>query len=91
MAAGALLVTQVPTELTELGFVEGRHFVGYTNHAVVPSLVAEWLGRDGAREEIADAARMRVLSSFTYANRAETLADIAAREGLRTRLLSLFG
>jgi Glycosyl transferases group 1 len=81
MAAGALLVTQVPTELTELGFVEGRHFVGYAGDAEVSSLVAEWLGRNGAREVIADAARTRVLSSFTYANRANTLADIAIREG----------
>ena len=81
MAAGALLVTQVPTELTELGFVEGRHFVGYADDAEVPLVVAEWLGRDRARKEIAAAGRTRVLSKFTYANRAETLVDISVEEG----------
>ncbi|MEM4218097.1 MAG: glycosyltransferase [Candidatus Methanomethylicaceae archaeon] len=29
MAAGALLVTSLPTELADLGFEEGRHFVGF--------------------------------------------------------------
>jgi hypothetical protein len=81
MAAGALLITQLPTELTELGFVEGEHFVGYPNDADVPGLVAHWLGCNGQRDEIARAARARVLSSFTYTHRARTLAHVAVNEG----------
>ena len=74
-------MTQVPTELTELGFVEGSHFVGYEDDSEVPAIVAEWLRRDGPREEITKAARATVLSSFTYARRAESLADITLNEG----------
>jgi hypothetical protein len=81
MAAGALLITQLPTELTELGFVEGEHFIGYSNDADVPALVAHWLDWNGQRDEIARAARARVLSSFTYRDSARALAHVAVNEG----------
>jgi hypothetical protein len=47
----------------------------------VPALVAHWLGCNGQRDEITRAARARVLSSFTYADRARTLAHVAVSEG----------
>ena len=81
MAAGALLITQLPTELTELGFVEGEHFIGYSDDDDVPALVAHWLGCNGQRDEITRTARARVLSSFTYTDRARTLAHVAVSEG----------
>ena len=81
MAAGALLITRLPTELTELGFVEGEHFIGYSDDDDVPALVAHWLGCNGQRDEITRAARARVLSSFTYTDRARTLAHVAVSEG----------
>jgi hypothetical protein len=81
MAAGALLVTSLPTELTDLGFVEGRHFVGYHKDVEVIDIVRHWLRDDVGRSAIADAGRAKILSEFTYERRVRTLARIAVDEG----------
>lgn len=82
MAAGALLVTGIPSELTLLGFREGIHFAGYGDPGEIPNLVAQWLERDGERAAIARRARELVLREHTYDARVATILD-AVRSGVR--------
>jgi Glycosyl transferases group 1 len=81
MAAGALLLTSLPTDLTALGFVDGLHFIGYENEADLIELVRRWLEDDSGRAEIATAGRAKVLSEFTYEAYARSLATIIIEEG----------
>jgi len=50
MATGALLLTSLPTELTEIGFEDGVHFVGFRKEAEIAPLVRNisWKNRRGA-------------------------------------------
>ncbi|MBV9071322.1 MAG: glycosyltransferase family 1 protein [Acidobacteria bacterium] len=80
MAAGALLMTGIPSELTLLGFEENVHFAGYRNAEEIPDLVASWLARDAARTAIAQRARDLVLREHTYDTRVATILD-AVRSG----------
>lgn len=73
MASGALLVNRVPTELTQLGFAEGVHFVGYRQPEEVKDVVRRWLEDDDGREAIARRARELVLREHTYDARVETI------------------
>lgn len=76
MAAGALLVTGLPTELEGLGFFEGRHFVGYEDVDDIPELVAHYLDSHSERDEIAYAGHRLVLAEHTYDNRADRLVEL---------------
>jgi GT2 family glycosyltransferase len=80
MAAGALLITPMPSELTELGFVDGRHFVGYVSEDALPSLVRQYLDDGRRRARIARAGRDRVLADHTYMRRAESILQRAFAE-----------
>jgi hypothetical protein len=73
MAAGCLLINRIPTELTEIGFQEGVHFVGYRDEAEIVLLVSRYLSQHEDRERIARVGRQKVLDEHTYDNRAETL------------------
>jgi hypothetical protein len=73
LASGALLLTSLPSELEQLGFVEGTHFLGYRRPEDISSLVREYLGDATTRARIADAARSLVLSEHTYDRRAGQL------------------
>ena len=75
LASGALLVTSLPSELTDLGFVNGLHFIGYQEEREIMSIVQHFLGDEGARANIARAARAKVLAEHTY--------DVRARELVR--------
>jgi hypothetical protein len=75
MAAGALLITKSPSELTALGFEEGSHFVGYRESSEVAGIVAHWLERDSEREVIARRARNLVLTEHTYDARVATILE----------------
>ena len=54
MAAGALLITKLPTELSRVGFQEGEHFIGYTNEQELLDLVRYYLNHDLERRRIAE-------------------------------------
>jgi len=75
MAGGALLITGLPTELTELGFQEGKHFVGYHDEREIEDLVRYYLEHPQERLCIAEAARDLVLKEHTYDRRAETIIE----------------
>jgi glycosyl transferase family 1/uncharacterized protein DUF3880 len=80
MAGGALLITGLPTELTEWGFSEGVHFVGWRTESEVFDLVDYYL-RDGKkRSEIARAGREQTLKSFTFQQCAERIATTVAND-----------
>jgi hypothetical protein len=66
MAAGALLITAIPTELTEWGFREGEHFLGWRNEAEIQGLVDHYLHHEKARSEIAQSGKELTLSDFTF-------------------------
>ena len=79
LASGALLITSLPSELTQLGFQQGLHFVGYEDSSGLNSLVRKYLDDDVARTEIAGRARALVLAEHTYDRRVEQLlARLAA-------------
>jgi glycosyltransferase involved in cell wall biosynthesis len=75
MAAGALLITGMPSELTLLGFEEGIHFAGYGDAGEIADLVARWLERDSERTTIAARAREVVLREHTYDARVAVILD----------------
>ena len=80
MAGGALLITGMPTELTEWGFLEGVHFVGWRSESDVFDLVARYLRDEEKRNEIAQAGRERTLTRFTCQQCIDSIASTVARD-----------
>jgi Glycosyl transferases group 1 len=83
MAAGALLITGMPTELTEWGFLEGEHFIGWHSEEEIPRLVDQFLHREEKRPAIALAGQERTLKEFTYQRCVETMANVIERDSGR--------
>jgi hypothetical protein len=81
MAAGALLVTSLPTDLTALGFVDGVDFAGYEDEAELFDVLRRWLDDDVGRASVAASGKAKVLSRFTYEALARRLARLAVDEG----------
>ena len=73
MAAGALLLTSLPSELTQLGFEDGKHFLGFRIRDEIAPLVRKYLVNETARRQIAEAAREKVLREHTYDTRVQAL------------------
>jgi hypothetical protein len=73
LASGALLLTSLPSELTDLGFQEGVHFIGYRNENEIIPLLRKFLGDEPSRVRIAAAARAQTLAEHTYDSRAAQL------------------
>jgi len=84
LASGALLLTSLPSELEQLGFREGEHFVGYRDHRDISELVRRYLEDEPSRMRIATAARELVLREHTYDRRAELLLQrLTEKSGVR--------
>jgi len=66
MAAGALLITGMPTELTDWGFREGEHFLGWRAEGEIPGLVDYYLHHEKQRVEIARAGQELTMGDFTF-------------------------
>jgi glycosyl transferase family 1 len=81
MAAGALLVTPLPTELTQIGFEDGVHFVGFRKETEIMPLVRKYLLEESARRGIAEVARDKVLHEHSYDRRVETILELAKQNG----------
>jgi Glycosyl transferases group 1 len=73
MAAGALFITQLPSELENLELVEGVHYVGFRDRAEITWLVRPYLSDESSRWRIAQAGREKVLQERTYYCRVEVL------------------
>jgi hypothetical protein len=76
MAAGALLITGMPTELTEWGFREGEHFIGWHSEGEIPDLVDRFLQRQELRLAIGRAGQEQTLKEFTYQRCIERMIDV---------------
>lgn len=76
MGSGALLLTRLPSELSDMGFQEGVHFIGYRNEEDLAPLVRNFLSNDTARLEIAQRAHDLVWRYHTYDIRAATLLKL---------------
>jgi hypothetical protein len=83
MAGGALLITEMPTELTEWGFREGEHFIGWRSENEIPRLVDQFLDDSAKCAEIACAGRQRTLAGFTYQRCVEKMAEFIGRDEVR--------
>jgi hypothetical protein len=81
MAAGALLLTSLPTELAQAGFEDGVHFVGYRKEAEIMPLVRKYLLEESARRQIAELARDKVLREHSYDRRVETILELVKQDG----------
>lgn len=66
MAGGALLITGMPTELTEWGFSEGTHFIGWREESEIAELVDYYLHHQTEAEEISKNGQERTLNQFTF-------------------------
>jgi hypothetical protein len=73
LASGALLLTSLPSELTDLGFQDGVHFIGYHDENEMIPLVRKFLVDEPTRTRIAAAARAKTLAEHTYDSRAAQL------------------
>jgi glycosyltransferase involved in cell wall biosynthesis len=80
MAGGALLITGLPSELTEWGFREGEHFIGWRSEHEIPDLVDRFLRQTEQRLAIARAGQQRTLKDFTYQRCIESIADTIRRD-----------
>jgi Glycosyl transferases group 1 len=81
MAGGALLMTEIPTELTEWGFRESEHFIGWRSEQEIPDLVDRFLRQEEQRFAIARAARERTLKDFTFQRCIETIVSAVEKDG----------
>jgi len=79
MAAGALLLTSLPSELSQLGFEEGIHFVGYRGPSQIREIARRILNDELVRREIAEAGKEKVLREHTYDCRVEMLFERLAQ------------
>lgn len=80
MAAGALLVTRLPSELTSLGFREGVDFIGYRDERELFDLVRWADAAETERREVAESGRAKVLHEHTYDRRVETLLRVVRND-----------
>ncbi len=80
MAAGALLLTSLPTELTQFGFEDGQHFLGFRTEEEIVPLARKYLADEPSRQRIAESAREMVLREHTYDVRVQTLLDYLERD-----------
>lgn len=80
MAAGAMLITSLPSELEKLGFRPGEHFVGYNGESNLLDSVRYYLAHDAERELMAQAGRELVLKEHTYDRRAEMIVQTLERD-----------
>jgi spore maturation protein CgeB len=76
MAAGALLFTPYPTELTQLGFVENQHYISFINDKDLQDKIQYYLVNEQERIQIAQSGRDLVLSKHTYDCRVQTILEI---------------
>jgi len=76
-----LLLTLLPTELAQIGFEDGIHFVGFRKEAEILPLVRKYLLEESARCRIAEAARHKVLSEHSYDRRVEAILELAKQNG----------
>jgi hypothetical protein len=80
MGSGALLLVRLPSELSDMGFKEGLHFIGYRREEELVPLIRRYLDDDSLRVEIAQRAQELVWREHTYERRAAKLLEQVQRD-----------
>ena len=80
MAGGALLMTMRPTELSDLGFIEGIHYESFETESELHDKVRYFLANETERCAKAEAARDQVMKHHTYDARAEEILNIVCKD-----------
>jgi hypothetical protein len=83
MGSGALLLVRLPSELSDMGFQEGVHFIGYRQEDELVPLIRQFLNQDSLRVEIAQRAQELVCREHTYERRAAKLFEQVHRDSGR--------
>jgi Glycosyl transferases group 1 len=83
MAAGALFLTQLPSEIEGMGFEEGTHYVGFRKQEEIATAVRKYLMDEETRQRIASGGREKVLREHTYDVRVKTLFDRLMRDAAK--------
>ena len=83
LASGPLLITSLPSQLTQFGYVEGKHFVGYRDDSEVIPLVKRLLADEPLRAQIVAAGQEFTRLHHTYDSRVATILDQLERVGKR--------
>jgi len=72
----------LPTELAQIGFEDGVHFVGFAKKRK-SRLSGENIFEESARHRIAEVARDKVLCEHSYDGTVETILELAKQNGRR--------
>jgi len=80
MAAGALFITRLPSELSLMGFEPNVHFVGFKDERELLDLVKYYLSNEKERQQIAETGREKVLKEHTYDARVEALLKVLEQD-----------
>lgn len=75
MGCGALLLTEFPTELEEIGLNDGIHFATYTSNDDLIQKINFYLKNENERCAIAKKGKDEVLHFHTYSTRVASLID----------------
>lgn len=76
MAGGALLVTPEPTELSDLGFISGEHYVSFKQESELYEKVSFYIENDAERKKIARSGQALVMREHTYTSRVKTILNL---------------
>ncbi|MFN4006818.1 MAG: glycosyltransferase [Chitinophagaceae bacterium] len=81
MGCGALLFTKLPSELSEFGYKDGIHFVGYETIDDLINKLDYYLNNQVERELIADRGKKITLEKHTYLNRCQAIINYINSHG----------
>ncbi len=81
MGCGALLFTQMPSELTDLGFKEEEHFIGFTTDEELLEKLNYYLSNDQQRAIISNNAKELVINKHSYDERAAQIVNYVIEKG----------
>lgn len=74
-ASGALLMNLIPSEIEKIGYVEGKHFVGFTNEKDLIEKIKFYLKNEVLRQDIAYQGQKLTLEFNNYKVRTKKLIE----------------
>jgi hypothetical protein len=83
MAAGALFVTKIPSEMTAMGFQDGVQYAGFHDYEQLVDLIRSHLADEATRRRMVLSGREKVLREHTYDARANKWLGRVAQDGGR--------
>jgi Glycosyl transferases group 1 len=80
MASGALLIAPNPTEIADIGFIEGVHYISYKQESELVSIIQHYIDCESDRQRIANAGRELVFQKHTYDCHVKTILDLLTED-----------